>query len=142
MPRVLIIHGIGMNMRGKVQTDIFGTMTLKEYDEHIHKYAVELGIEVEIFHSNIEGEVINKVKHRLGTALTNSRARNLEEVREVREVARRGTWTDAIEDMEYLASERQRFPDTGNFDDIRDHFTDDFSYVRLDPIGLGRIEAD
>jgi 3-dehydroquinate dehydratase II len=61
MPRVLIIHGIGMNMRGKVQTDIFGTMTLKEYDEHIHKYASELGIEVEIFHSNIEGEVINKI---------------------------------------------------------------------------------
>jgi 3-dehydroquinate dehydratase II len=61
MLRVLIIHGIGMNMRGKVQTDIFGTMTLKEYDEHIQKYASELGIEVEIFHSNIEGEVINKI---------------------------------------------------------------------------------
>jgi len=36
-------------------------MTLKEYDEHIQKYASELGIEVEIFHSNIEGEVINKI---------------------------------------------------------------------------------
>jgi 3-dehydroquinate dehydratase-2 len=49
-----------MNMRGKVQTDVFGTMTLPEYDEQIHKYASELGIEAEIFHSNIEGEVINK----------------------------------------------------------------------------------
>jgi 3-dehydroquinate dehydratase-2 len=60
MPKVLIIHGAGMDMRGKVQTDVFGTMTLPEYDEQIHKYASELGIEVEIFHSNIEGEVINK----------------------------------------------------------------------------------
>lgn len=60
MARVLIVHGAGMNMRGKVQTDIFGTMVLPEYDEHIRKYAAELGIEVEIFHSNIEGEVINK----------------------------------------------------------------------------------
>jgi 3-dehydroquinate dehydratase II len=60
MPKVLIIHGAGMNMRGKVQTDVFGTMTLPEYDEQIHKYAAELGFEVEIFHSNIEGEVINK----------------------------------------------------------------------------------
>jgi 3-dehydroquinate dehydratase-2 len=60
MPKVLIVHGAGMNMRGKVQTDIFGTMTLKEYDEHIQKYAAELGLEVELFHSNIEGEVINK----------------------------------------------------------------------------------
>jgi 3-dehydroquinate dehydratase II len=75
MPRVLIIHGIGMNMRGKVQTDIFGTMTLKEYDEHIQKYASELGIEVEIFHSNIEGEVINKIyeahEHGVDAALIN-----------------------------------------------------------------------
>ncbi|HXH10722.1 MAG TPA: type II 3-dehydroquinate dehydratase [Alphaproteobacteria bacterium] len=60
MPKVLVIHGAGMNMRGKVQTDVFGTMTLPEYDEHIRKYAAELGFEVEIFHSNIEGEVINK----------------------------------------------------------------------------------
>ena len=60
MPKVLIVHGMGMNMRGKVQTDIFGTMTLPEYDEQIQKYAAELGIEVDIFHSNIEGEVINK----------------------------------------------------------------------------------
>jgi 3-dehydroquinate dehydratase-2 len=60
MPKVLIIHGAGMNMRGKVQTDVFGTMTLQEYDEQINKYAAELGLEVEIFHSNIEGEVINK----------------------------------------------------------------------------------
>jgi 3-dehydroquinate dehydratase II len=60
MPKVLIIHGAGMNMRGKIQIDVFGTMTLPEYNEQIHKYASELGIEVEIFHSNIEGEVVNK----------------------------------------------------------------------------------
>lgn len=60
MPKVLVVHGAGMNMRGKVQTEIFGPMTLPEYDEHIRKYAAELGLEVEIFHSNIEGEVINK----------------------------------------------------------------------------------
>jgi 3-dehydroquinate dehydratase-2 len=49
-----------MNMRGKVQTDLFGPMTLQEYEEHIYKYASELGLEVETFHSNIVGEVINK----------------------------------------------------------------------------------
>jgi 3-dehydroquinate dehydratase-2 len=60
MPKVLIVHGAGMNMRGKAQIDVFGPMLLPEYDEHIRKYAAELGVEVEIFHSNIEGEVINK----------------------------------------------------------------------------------
>jgi 3-dehydroquinate dehydratase II len=61
MAKVLVIHGAGMNMRGKVQTEIFGTMTLLEYDEKIRGYARELGLEVEIFHSNLEGEVINRL---------------------------------------------------------------------------------
>ncbi len=60
MAKVLIVHGAGMNMRGKAQIDVFGPMTLPQYDEHIRKYAAGLSIEVEIFHSNIEGEVINK----------------------------------------------------------------------------------
>jgi 3-dehydroquinate dehydratase II len=59
--KFLVIHGAGMNMRGKAQIDVFGPMTLPQYDEHIRKYAAELGIDVEIFHSNVEGEVINKL---------------------------------------------------------------------------------
>lgn len=61
MPRVLVIHGAGMNMRGKVQVDVFGPMTLPEYDERIRGYAKELGVDVEIFHSNIEGEIVNRL---------------------------------------------------------------------------------
>ena len=61
MPKILIIHGAGMNMRGKVQTEIFGPMTLPEYDERIRGYARDLGLEIEIFHSNIEGDVINRL---------------------------------------------------------------------------------
>ena len=60
MSKVLVVHGAGMNMRGKAMVDVFGPMTLPQYDEQIRKYAAELGMEVEIFHSNIEGEVINK----------------------------------------------------------------------------------
>ena len=60
MTKVLIVHGAGMNMRGKAQVEVFGTMTLPEYDQCIRKYASELMMEVEIFHSNIEGEVVNK----------------------------------------------------------------------------------
>jgi 3-dehydroquinate dehydratase-2 len=52
MTRVLVIHGAGMNMRGKVQLDIFGPMTLPEYDERIRGYAKELGV---------EGEIVNRL---------------------------------------------------------------------------------
>lgn len=61
MPKVLVLHGAGMNMRGKVQVDVFGPMTLPDYDRQIRQYASDLGVEVETFHSNIEGEVINKL---------------------------------------------------------------------------------
>jgi 3-dehydroquinate dehydratase-2 len=61
MPKILVIHGAGMNMRGKVQVEIFGPMLLPEYDARIRGYAAELGLEVEIFHSNIEGEIVNKI---------------------------------------------------------------------------------
>jgi 3-dehydroquinate dehydratase-2 len=61
MPRVLVIHGAGMNMRGKVQVDVFGPMTLPEYDDRIRGYAKELGVEVEIFHSNLEGDIVNRL---------------------------------------------------------------------------------
>ena len=61
MPKVLVIHGAGMNMRGKVQVDIFGPMTLPEYDERIRGYAKELCVDIEIFHSNLEGEIVNRL---------------------------------------------------------------------------------
>ena len=61
MIKILVIHGAGMNMRGKTQTEIFGTMTLPEYDARIRAWAAELGVQVEIFHSNIEGEVIDRL---------------------------------------------------------------------------------
>jgi len=56
---VLVIHGAGMNMRGLAQVDIFGPMTLPEYDKAIKNFAFETGVELEIYHSNIEGEIVN-----------------------------------------------------------------------------------
>ncbi|WP_306598642.1 type II 3-dehydroquinate dehydratase [Geothrix sp. 21YS21S-2] len=61
MTKILVLHGAGMNMRGKVQLETFGPMTLPDYDAKIRGYAAELDVAVEIFHSNIEGEVINRI---------------------------------------------------------------------------------
>ena len=59
MTKVLVIHGAGMNMRGRSQLDIFGSAMLDEINEQIRGYGDSLGVDVEIFHSNIEGEVAN-----------------------------------------------------------------------------------
>ncbi len=63
MTKVLVLHGQGMELRGTVDIEIFGTMKLPEYDEHIREYASEVGVDVEIFHSNEESEVISKLKN-------------------------------------------------------------------------------
>ncbi|HCL25391.1 MAG: 3-dehydroquinate dehydratase [SAR202 cluster bacterium] len=59
MGKVLVIQGAGMNMRGKAQVEIFGPMTLDEMNEQIRGYAEGLGMDIELFQSNIEGEVVN-----------------------------------------------------------------------------------
>ena len=61
MTKILVVHGLGMNMRGKVLLERFGPMTLDDYDRKIVEFASELGVEVETFSSNVEGEVINKL---------------------------------------------------------------------------------
>ena len=61
MTKILVIHGAGMNMRGKVDVETFGPMTLPEYDTKIQGYAKELGVEVKCFHSNVEGEVADAI---------------------------------------------------------------------------------
>ena len=60
MTKVLVVHGAGINMRVKFQVEIFGTATMEDYSDQIEKYANQLDIEIDIFHSNIEGEVIDK----------------------------------------------------------------------------------
>ncbi|MGE4064909.1 MAG: type II 3-dehydroquinate dehydratase [Rhodospirillaceae bacterium] len=61
MTKILVIHGAGMNMRGKVQVELFGPLTLADYDREIEAYAAALGITVETFHSNSEGEVADRL---------------------------------------------------------------------------------
>ena len=57
--KVLVIQGAGMNMRGKVDIEIFGSMTLEQLNDTIRGYAKDLGVDVEFCQSNLEGEVVN-----------------------------------------------------------------------------------
>ena len=61
MTKVLVLHGAGMDMRGKARIEVFGPLTLDDYNRRIEEYARELGVEVELFHSNVEGEAIDRL---------------------------------------------------------------------------------
>ena len=59
MTKVLIVQGAAMNMRGKAQLEIFGPTTLDQINKQVQTHANNLGITIEFFHSNVEGEVVN-----------------------------------------------------------------------------------
>jgi 3-dehydroquinate dehydratase-2 len=63
MTKFLVLHGAGMELRGKTQAaiDQWGPDTLDDYDRKIGAYADELGVEVETFHSNVEGDLVNEL---------------------------------------------------------------------------------
>lgn len=61
MKKIVVLHGVNLNMFGKRDPIQYGTMTLKEIDEKIAKLANELGISVECFQTNHEGEMVEKI---------------------------------------------------------------------------------
>ena len=61
--KIVIINGPNLNLLGKREPDIYGSLTFETYfDQLKEKYP---NIELEYFQSNIEGEIIDKL-HEVG----------------------------------------------------------------------------
>ena len=56
--KILIINGVNMNMLGLRETEKYGTMTLKDLEKELYAFSFELGIDIETFQSNFEGEIV------------------------------------------------------------------------------------
>ena len=61
-PKVLIIHGPNLNMLGKREPDIYGKATLDDINNELAGIAQRLGLEIDIFQSNHEGEIVDKIQ--------------------------------------------------------------------------------
>ncbi len=64
--KILILHGINLAMFGKRDPQQYGTATLAEIDARLRALGEELGVEVESFHTNAEGEMCERI-HRAFT---------------------------------------------------------------------------
>ena len=59
--KILVINGVNMNMLGIREPDKYGTTTLKELEKDLYSYSFELGIDIETYQSNMEGEIVEKI---------------------------------------------------------------------------------
>lgn len=62
MTKVLIIHGPNLNLLGKRETDIYGKETLDEINKKIKDLGDKLKLDISIYQSNSEGEIIDYIQ--------------------------------------------------------------------------------
>jgi len=77
LPRVLVLHGPNLNMLGLREPEIYGHTTLADIDAGLVPLGRELGVEVETFQSNHEGELVSKIqaaRGRCGALIINAGA--------------------------------------------------------------------
>ena len=60
--KILVINGVNMNMLGTREPDKYGSKTLKDIEKEIYSYSFKLGVDIETYQSNIEGEIVEKIQ--------------------------------------------------------------------------------
>ena len=62
MPKILVIHGPNLNMLGTREPEVYGSLGLDEINAQLEEKAAALGIELDLFQSNHEGEIVEKIQ--------------------------------------------------------------------------------
>lgn len=60
-PKVCVINGPNLNRLGKRQPEVYGTTTLDDVEDLLAREAQSLGIEIDFFQSNHEGELLDRI---------------------------------------------------------------------------------
>ena len=66
MKKYLVINGVNLNMLGIREPGIYGNSTLADLEKDLTEKAKALGVTVDFFRSNFEGEIVEKIQSALG----------------------------------------------------------------------------
>ena len=62
MKKVLVIHGPNLNLLGKREENIYGKMSLEDIDNSLKEKAKALGLGIDFFQSNHEGDIVQGIQ--------------------------------------------------------------------------------
>ncbi|SCC92721.1 3-dehydroquinate dehydratase [Thiomonas sp. X19] len=60
-PRILVLHGPNLNLLGTREPEVYGHITLPDIDQGLATLGRELGLDVQVFQSNHEGALIDRL---------------------------------------------------------------------------------
>jgi 3-dehydroquinate dehydratase II len=66
--RIEVMHGVNLDQLGRRDPDLYGTLTLAELERLIAAQAEELGLAASFFHTNHEGEFVERLHSLRGAA--------------------------------------------------------------------------
>jgi 3-dehydroquinate dehydratase II len=62
LQRVLVVHGPNINLIGTREPSIYGRDTLGEIEQRLERLAKQLGVRLETFQSNSEGQIVDRIQ--------------------------------------------------------------------------------
>ncbi|OHD17050.1 MAG: type II 3-dehydroquinate dehydratase [Spirochaetes bacterium GWB1_59_5] len=68
MKKILVLHGSSLNWLGKREPHIYGHFTLDDVDQALKELAEGLDIELKIFQTNWEGQIVDWIQQESGWA--------------------------------------------------------------------------